>query len=86
MGKELKGLDNSAKHEPEEVRERVARLVGGGGDSRGGKRRRRRGDSLWVAFGVVIGWCLGQCLGGDGVGIGVVFGWLNEIGVCSSWV
>ena len=37
-------------------------------------------------FGVVIRWCLGQRLGGDGVGIGVVFGWLNEIGVCSSWV
>ena len=34
------------------------------------------------AFGVVIRWCLGQCLGGDGV----VFGWLNEIGVCSPWV
>ena len=49
MGKELKGLDDSAKHEPEEVRERVARLVGGGGDSRGGKRRRRRvviGDNV----------------------------------------
>ena len=42
MGKELKGLDNSAKHQPEEVQERVARLVGGGGDSRGRKRRRRR--------------------------------------------
>ena len=42
MGKELKGLDDSAKHELEEVRERVARLVGGGGDSRGRKRRRRR--------------------------------------------
>ena len=26
------------------------------------------------AFGVVIGWCLDQRLGGDGVGIGVVFG------------
>ena len=38
------------------------------------------------AFGVVIGWCLGQRLGGDGVGIGVVFGWLNEIRVCSPWV
>ena len=42
MGKELKGLDDSAKHEPEEVWERVARLVGGGGDSWGRKRRRRR--------------------------------------------
>ena len=41
MGKELKGLDDSAKHESEEVRERVARLVGGG-DSWGGKRKRRR--------------------------------------------
>ena len=41
MGKELKGLDDSAENETEEVRERVARLVGGG-DSRGGKRRRRR--------------------------------------------
>ena len=41
MGKELKGFDDSAEHEPKEVRERVARLVGGG-DSRGGKRRRRR--------------------------------------------
>ena len=49
MGKELKGLDDSAKHKSEEVRERVARLVGGGGDSRGEKRRRRRGDSVWVA-------------------------------------
>ena len=38
------------------------------------------------AFGVVIRWCLGQRLGGDGVGIGVVFGWLNEIEVCSPWV
>ena len=37
-------------------------------------------------FGVVIRWCLGQHLGGDGVGIGVVFGWLNEIEVCSPWV
>ena len=37
-------------------------------------------------FGVVIRWCLGQRLGGDGVGIGVVFGWLNEVGVCSPWV
>ena len=37
-------------------------------------------------FGVVIRWCLGQRLGGDGVGIGVVFGWLNEIEVCSPWV
>ena len=42
MGKELKGLDDSAKHESEEVRERVARLVGGGGDSQSGKRRRWR--------------------------------------------
>ena len=42
MGKELKGLDNSAKHQLEEVQEWVARLVGGGGDSRGRKRRRRR--------------------------------------------
>ena len=25
-------------------------------------------------------------MGGDGVGIGVVFGWLNEVGVCSPWV
>nr|POE55633.1 hypothetical protein CFP56_44740 [Quercus suber] len=48
LGKELKGLDDSAKYKLEEVRERVARLVGGGGDSRGGKRRRRRGDSVWV--------------------------------------
>ena len=42
MGKELKGLDDSAKNEPEEVREWVARLVGGRGDSRRGKRRRQR--------------------------------------------
>ena len=42
MGKELKGLDDSAKHESEEVRERVARLVEGGGDSQSGKRRRWR--------------------------------------------
>ena len=42
MGKELKGLDDSAKNKPEEVRERVARLVGGRGDSRGGKRRKRK--------------------------------------------
>ena len=42
MGKELKGLDDSAKHEPEEVRERVARLVVGGGDSQGRKKRRQR--------------------------------------------
>ena len=49
MGKELKGLDNSAKHELEEVREWIARLVGGGRDSRGRKRRRRRvvvGDNV----------------------------------------
>ena len=49
MGKELKGLDNSAKHELEEVREWVARLVGGGQDSRGRKRRTRRvviGDNV----------------------------------------
>ena len=42
MGKELKGLDDSAENEPEEVRERVARLVGGRADSRSGKRRRGR--------------------------------------------
>ena len=42
MGKELKGLDDSAEHELEEFREQVARLVGGGGDSQGGKRRRQR--------------------------------------------
>ena len=39
-----------------------------------------------LTFGVVIRWCLGQRVGGDGVGIGVVFGWLNEIEVCSPWV
>ena len=50
MGKELKGLDDSTKHEPEEVQERVARLVGGGGDSWGRKRRRQRGDSVWVGL------------------------------------
>ena len=37
-------------------------------------------------FGVVIRWCLDQHLGGDGFGIGVMFGWLNEIRVCSPWV
>ena len=42
MGKELKGLDDSAENETEEVRERVARLVGGRADSRRGKRRRGR--------------------------------------------
>ena len=50
----------------------------------------REEDEEEIAFGstfrVVIRWCLGQRLGGDGVGIGVVFGWLNEIGVCSQWV
>ena len=33
LGKKLKGLDDSTKNESEEVRERVARLVGGRGDS-----------------------------------------------------
>ena len=37
-------------------------------------------------FGVVLRWCLDQHLGGDGFGIGVMFGWLNEIRVCSPWV
>ena len=64
LGKELKGLDDSAKHKPKEVQERVARLVGGGGDSRGGKRRRRRGDSVWVGL-----WS------GDWVVFGLAFGW-----------
>ena len=64
MGKELKGLDNSTKHEPEEVQEWVVRLVGGGGDSRGGKRRRQKGDSVWVGL-----WS------GDWVVFGSAFGW-----------
>ena len=70
MGKELKGLGDSAKHEPEEVQE----------------DEDEEEIAFGSAFGMVIGWCLGQRLGGDGVGIWVVFGWLNKIGVCSSWV
>ena len=31
---------------------------------------------------MAIRWCLGLRLGGDWV----MFGWLNEIGVCSLWV
>ena len=46
----------------------------------------REEDEEEITFGSAVGVVFGLTFRWRWVGIGVMFGWLNEIGVCSPWV